>query len=172
MNANFTTGEASRLAGFEKPWMLGHLEREGIFVREHRTDRRHGRVKKYTFADIVILRAINRMLVLGARPARIKTVIATLGKLEGLNGSQRTIQALLNSIGTCLFVNEHEAFIRRKEDIIDLLQDGQLAFGFMIDFHEAVRPVAKLATLYRKRRRDLWKVDKELLEDMCAAAGI
>src|SRR4051812_16733901 len=96
MNGNFTAGEASRLAGFEKPWMLGHLEREGIFVREHATDRRPGRAKKYTFADIVVLRAINRMLVLGARPARIKKVVASLGSLEGLNGSQRAAQALLN----------------------------------------------------------------------------
>lgn len=89
MKGIFTAGEASRLAGFEKPWMLGHLEREEIFIREHATDRRHGRAKKYTFGDVVILRAINRMLVLGARPARIKQVIASLGELDGLNGSQR-----------------------------------------------------------------------------------
>lgn len=114
MKANYTAGEASRLAGFEKPWMLGHLEREGIFVREHFTDRRHGRAKKYTFADIVVLRAINRMLVLGARPARIKQVIAGIGKLDGLNGSQRSAQA----VPACSSMNAKLSYRGKKRSLI------------------------------------------------------
>lgn len=173
MKAAFTAGEASRLAGFAKPWMLGHLEREGIFRREHLTDRRHGRLRKYTFADVVILRSINRLLELGARPARIKEIVSKLGQIEGLNGSRRQVEALSRKLGTRLLVSAKEAFVIDDEQkVVDLLASGQFAFGFMVDFAQTVLPVADVIKAYEKKRMNLWKHDASLLEDLCFKAGI
>ena len=173
MNPTFTAGEVSRLAGFEKPWMLGHLEREGIFCREHCGDKRHGRPRKYTFADVVILRSINRLLQIGARPARIKTIISRLGQIEGLTGSRRQVEALSRRLGTRLFVTEKEALILDDEQkVVDLLASGQFAFGFMIEFAECVRPVTEVIRAYEKQRSQLWKQDRPLLEKLCSEAGI
>lgn len=173
MRPTFTAGEASRLAGFTKPWMLGHLEREGIFVREHSRDSRHGRARKYTFADIVILRSINRLLEMGARPARIKTIISQLGRTKGLTGTRKQVEALSRTLGTRLFITESEAFVLDDDQkLLDLLSSGQLAFGFMIEFSECVRPVADVIDNYEKRRTNLWKQNKTLLDELCALAGI
>jgi len=173
MKPVFTAGEASRLAGFAKPWMLGHLEREGIFRREHVTDRRHGRCRKYTFADVVILRSINRLLELGARPARIKEIVSRLGQLEGLNGSRKRVEALSRKLGTRLFVSAKEAFVIDDErKVVDLLASKQFAFGFMVDFAQTVGPVAEVIKTYEKKRTNLWKHDEATLEELCSRAGI
>src|SRR4051812_14988953 len=108
MDGTFTAGETSRLAGFAKPWMLGYLEREGIFVREHSEDSRHGRARKYTYADVVVLRAINRLLEIGARPARIKSIISRLGQKEGLNGTREQVEMLSRTLGTRLFITDKD----------------------------------------------------------------
>jgi DNA-binding transcriptional MerR regulator len=173
MDAVFTAGEASRLAGFAKPWMLVHLEREGIFCREHAGDRRHGRARKYTFADVVILRSINRLLEIGARPARIKKIISGLGQLKGLAGTREQVEALSRGLGTRLFVTDKQALILEdNQTVIDLLSSGQFAFGFMIEFAECVRPVADVITDYEKKRTKLWKQNQPLLEKLCSDAGI
>jgi len=173
MDGTFTAGEASRLAGFAKPWMLGHLEREGIFVREHSEDTRHGRARKYTFADVVILRSINRLLEIGARPARIKTIICKLGQIAGLSGTRDQVEALSRALGTRLFITEKEALILDTDQkLLDLLSSGQLAFGFMVEFSGCVGPVVGVIEAYEKRRTKLWKQDKTLLEELCSQAGI
>lgn len=173
MKADFTAGEASRLAGFKKPWMLGHLERERIFVREYYTDRRHGRARKYTFSDIVILRAINRMLELGARPARIKSVISALGSLDGLSNSYREALRFVKCAGTTLFVtDQHAYFVKSAEEIVDLSANGQLAFSFMIDVEQSLRPVVRAIDQYRRVRISNWKSDKATLDRLCEAEGL
>src|SRR5262245_18075907 len=78
---NFTAREVSRLAGFEKPWMLNHLEREEIFIRDRPGSAHHGLHRGYTFRHVIVLRAINRLLWLGARPKRIKDAIARFKQL-------------------------------------------------------------------------------------------
>lgn len=153
--------------------MLGHLEREGIFRREHYTDKRHGRPRKYTFADVVILRSINRLLELGARPARIKHILSTLGQVEGLYGTRKRVEALSRGLGTRLFVTDKEALVLDGEQmVIDLLSAGQLAFGFMVEFARSVRPVTDVIRTYEKTRSDFWKQDQLLLEQLCVEAGI
>lgn len=173
MTPQFTAGEASRLAGFKKPWMLAHLEREGIFVREYTSDRRHGRARKYTFVDVMVLRAINRMLELGARPARIKKVIAELGMVEGIPSSRRAAIKMAQQSGTCLFVTAKEAFLlKSSQEVIDLAAHGQLAFGFMIDIEISLRPVIETISAYRKKQHHNWKRDQLILEELCLASGL
>jgi DNA-binding transcriptional MerR regulator len=173
MKAVFTAGEASRLAGFSKPWMLAHLEREGIFVREHVTDRRHGKVRKYTFADIVILRAINRLLALGARPARIKSLLANLSMLPEFRGSQRSVLARLSKVEASIIIGDGAVyFVRSDQEVVDLLKGGQLAFGFMVHVQAEIRPVCDVVNAYTKQRVKHWKVDQPRLEALCLTAGI
>jgi DNA-binding transcriptional MerR regulator len=173
MKPTFTAGEVSRLAGFAKPWMLTHLEREQIFCREHASDKRHGRARKYTFSDVVILRSINRLLEIGARPARIKKILSQLGEVEGLRGSRKQVEALSMRLGTRLFVTDSDAHILDGDQkVIDLLSSGQFAFGFMVEFKDCVRPVTEVIKVYEKQRSKLWKYDQPLLEQLCSEAGI
>lgn len=173
MEAAFTAGEASRLAGFAKPWMLAHLEREQIFVRQDAGDRRHGKVRKYTFTDVVILRSINRLWAMGARPARIKKVLARLSKLPEFSGSQRTVLTRLSKAEASIMIAEGDVyFVRSDKEVIDLLRGGQLAFGFMVHVQSEIRPVCDVVQAYTRARQKHWKVDQLKLEELCAAAGI
>lgn len=173
MVPEFTAGEASRLASFTKPWMLAHLEREQIFIREHGGDRRHGKVRKYTFTDVVILRAINRLLALGARPARIKSVLLNLATLPEFSGSQHSVLARLSKAEASIVIADDGVFfVRSNQEIIDLLKGGQLAFGFMVDVRMEIRPVCEVVKVYTKERMKHWKVDQGRLERLCQEAGI
>lgn len=173
MKAEFHASEVSRLAGFEKPWMLSYLEREQIFVRQKFKDKRHGRARKYTFADIVVLRAINRLLEMGARPSRIKKILSELGRMEEFQGSRPRVEKLASAVGTRLFVTEGQAYVLDSgARIIDLIASNQFAFGFMVDFHKCVAPVASVVRQYEKERKPLWKQNKPVLEHLCKAAGI
>lgn len=173
MEGEFTASEASRMAGFLKPWMLNHLEREGIFVRAHFDDRRSGRVRKYTFGDVLILRAINRMLEVGARPKRIGEVIRSLTTIEAFASDRDAAVLLAKTLGVRLFVGKNEAFLMRNEnEVVDLANKGQLSFGFMLDLELIARPVCKVVELYNASKTNNEKSDLIILEQLCASAGI
>ncbi|MBO9697203.1 MAG: MerR family transcriptional regulator [Sphingopyxis sp.] len=173
MDDDFTSAEAARLAGFKKPYMLNHLEREGIFIRENFDDRRHGRVRKYTFGDVIVLRSINRMLELGARPARIRSVIQELTKMKGFTDAREASEFAARALGTSLFVSRTEAFlIESDQKVLELLKDGQMAFGFFLTVKEISQDVIEIVELYTQARSNNLKVDMPILEDLCAARGI
>lgn len=144
-----TAREVSRLAGFKKPWMLNHLERSAIFFPEIPKDGRHGVHRAYTFRDLVVLRAINRILELGARPARIKSAIHAFA-----NACPEIIGDITMKGVQVKFVKEMGHFVVTqasvlycsRDDIVDLLHSGQLAFSFMIDSEQATLPSLKAAS--------------------------
>ena len=144
-----TAREVSRLAGFTKPWMLNHLEREGTFLPEHPRDKSHGAHRRYTFRDLVVLRAINRVLKLGARPARIRKAIHTFAQAcpdivgdVSMKGAQ---VKFAQKIGHFV-VNSDTVLYQTSDEIVDLLANGQLAFSFMIDGDSAISPSLRAAT--------------------------
>jgi hypothetical protein len=64
MDLYFSAREASKLAGFDTAMMLNYLERSGTFERELSGPKHHGKKRQYTYRDLVVLRAINRLLSL------------------------------------------------------------------------------------------------------------
>jgi len=153
--------------------MLGHLVREGIFIRSGVKDRKHGNVPKYNFTDLLILRTINRMLALGMRPARIKGVIAQLSDLEGLSGTRQAAERLVQQFGVRIFVTGDSAYlVTSDEEVVSLSQKGQLAFAFMVDLKASLGEVIEIARRYEDERSGNLKLDIPTLEKMCVAAGI
>ena len=150
----FSAAEASRLAGFEKPWMLNHLERERIFVPEKTRDRRQGKHRKYTFRDVVVLRAINRLLKLGARPKRIRDSIDTF---ERVFPEAKGADALLAFARlSCFFVvtQTQVLFCQTPYELLDLAKKGQLAFSFMLDSSQEIGPAVEAGLFYLEEVRN------------------
>ena len=173
MELLYKAAEVSRLAGFEKPWMLGHLVREEIFVRCGIQNRKHGNVRKYNFTDLLILRTINRMLALGMRPVRIKSVIAQLSKIEKLSSSREAAEELVRQFGVRIFVTGDTAYlVTTDEEIVSLSQSGQLAFAFMVDLKSSLGDVIDIAKRYEDQRSGYLKLDIPMLDTMCLEAGI
>ena len=158
-----SAAEISRLAGFEKPWMLNHLEREQIFVPEVERSRHHGRRRNYTFRDLVVLRAINRMLELGVRPKRLKDAIhAFIAACPDVMGDTTMSAAQVKfaaSAGRFIITKNSVLFVHSEEEIVDLLKRGQLAFSFMLDNNECTMPslhaAFELTQLSATQRRDV-----------------
>jgi DNA-binding transcriptional MerR regulator len=144
-----TAREVSRLAGFKKPWMLNHLERERTFVPEIPKDGRHGIHRNYTFRDLVVLRAINRILELGARPARIRAAIHAFADAcpEVIGDiTMKGVQLKFAQQAGHFVVNADSVLYCSKDQVIDLLSQGQLAFSFMIDSRAVTTPCLQAAT--------------------------
>lgn len=173
MTSLFKAGEVSRLAGFAKPWMLNHLEREGIFLRQNGGRGGHGTARGYSFVDLLVLRSINRMLNLGLRPARIKDVINQIKEIDGFLSSRDVVEDLVKSVGVRLFITGNKAYLLSSDKtVIDLTSKGQLSFGFMIDLKSTLGSVVDLARAYEKVRKNNWKADQLILDGLCEAAGI
>jgi DNA-binding transcriptional MerR regulator len=143
-----TAREVSRLAGFNKPWMLNHLEREEIFVPETPRSKHHGKYRNYTFRDLVVLRAINRLLQLGARPKRIMQAMAAFAAAcpEFIGDvSMRGVQVKFATESGHFVVGQDSVIYCNGEEFIDLLKNGQLAFAFMVDATSVTLPCLKAA---------------------------
>ena len=137
----FTAKEISRLAGFEKPWMLNHLEREGTFVPENCGPKHNGKHRKYTFRDLVVLRAINRLLELGSRPRRIKNSIETFAELSEISNDADKLSAFANASGHFVVTSSKVSYCADNGQLLDLATNGQLTFSFMVNTKNEIAPV-------------------------------
>ncbi len=65
MRDSFDTREAARLAGFATAYMVDYLARTGIVAPSVRAAPGKGRRRLYSFHDVVLLTALNRLLERG-----------------------------------------------------------------------------------------------------------
>jgi len=123
--------------------------------------------------DLLILRAINRMLLLGMRPARIKSVVAKLAEAKGFVDNREAMELLVQTLGVRLFITQDDAHLVTSDDeILSLTTGGQLAFAFMVDLRDSIGDVINIARAYEEKRRGNLKIDVPILDSMCVAAGI
>lgn len=132
IKSTFTTFEVSVLTGFTK-YMLDYLLRDGIYVPVGPQGR--GLKREYSYADVVILRALN-------------TICAGKGKIRHL---RRSLAAIRDEIGPLqpgqrlerlMFVLGDELCLRTSTDGGRELRSGQLTLGFFVDMGEVSQGVA------------------------------
>jgi DNA-binding transcriptional MerR regulator len=147
MTHGFTAQEVSRLAGFDTVLMLNYLERSGTFEREHRERAHHGKRREYSFRDLVILRAINRLLLFGARPKRIEEAMRTFRRIENLPTDVDSLAEFARR-SSLFVVTSDQVIFCDCDQLVELSRDGQLAFSFMVDNRHAMAPVVAAALRY------------------------
>jgi DNA-binding transcriptional MerR regulator len=138
---------AAHYAGLRSRMMLDYLERAGVFEREElrttvRPYRRHGRWRKYTFRDIVVLRAISTLLDKGVSVQRIKDAMLSFSRddkfacdLKSLTHSSEPIQ---------YFVTDgNSIYFSRDNTLLDVVRGGQGAFSFVVDLQQASSEAGK-----------------------------
>ena len=160
----FTAREVSRLAGFDKPWMLNHLEREEIFVPERTRRGQHGKHRAYTFRDVVVLRAINRLLKLGARPRRIRESIRTFLTVCPASEGEDALLRFAKSASFFVVTETEVLFCRKPGELVDLAKRGQLAFSFMVGTDREIGPAIQAGLVYLDHVRRGSPRGDELLE--------
>jgi len=120
--------------------MVDYLCRHELVVPSMRASPGRGRARLFTFWDVVLLRAINRILSAGVPVARLKKGLADIQKeLKGLTPEEAIVRRFVVTDG-------HEVMlVNDANDIVELTNKGQLAFAFVLDAENARREVLEEA---------------------------
>lgn len=172
MQRGYTAAEVSRLAGFETQMMLNYLERVGIFEPEIARQPHHGKKRQYTFRDLIVLRAINRLLVMGARPKRISEAIKTFQKIEQLPNDIDSLMEFSRKSSMFIVNKDSVLYCDTPEAIVDLTKGGQLELAFVLDIPMTLSGVAKTAKDYNDRRPSGHTPKRSILERLSKQHGI
>lgn len=143
----FTVSEAARLSGLTK-YMVQYLNRSGIVTPSHSPQERarKGLRSKYTFADLVALRAVAHFLKQGVLVSRLKRALASLrSRYPEIGLEQVPARYLVMDGGRQLYFADDRGAMER-------LSDGQLVFAFVLEF-EQVRDEVK--TKLSKEQREI-----------------
>ncbi|RST51278.1 MerR family transcriptional regulator [Variovorax sp. MHTC-1] len=129
----FRLHEAAALSGFSK-YMLDYLAREDVFRPEAGVGGR-GVARRYSFADIVVLRALRQICKDRGRIRHLRVALSTFRDEFGpIEVGQR--------IDQLLFVQGGELCLRTAEQADCELRTGQLAFSFVVDLDRLTQEVS------------------------------
>lgn len=131
LKKHFNTMEAAELAGFRSAMMVDYLCRSGIIIPSARGAPGRGRSRLYLFGDIVLLRALCRLLKSGLPVSRLKAALRKLKRnFKGLDPT-RTLQRYLITDGVSVYLDDN------PNCLTNLNSDGQMEFAFIVDIVHA-----------------------------------
>lgn len=127
MQRYFTAKEVARYSGVASHWTVDYFCRTGLIVPSAAGSRGRGRPRLFTFADIVILRAIQKLLEKGISPKRL------IGDLKKQRKRYRDIQP--GNLPERYMVTDGQRIFFTNIRSLDTFSDpdGQFVFGFYID---------------------------------------
>ena len=131
MTNGFKTSQVARIVGFRTPMMVDYLARTDVIRPSILATPGRGRSRIYSFGDLVLLRAIKRLLEGGVQVAKIKQAMVTLGKQFSDLGPESRIEKYLITDGKDVFLHNDPSHL------VELNKDGQFAFAFLVDIHAA-----------------------------------
>lgn len=147
---SFKASEAARLAGFSSPLMLNYLERSNVFQPENTRPKHHGKPRSYSYRDIVVLRAINRLLELGARPKRIQQALQKFGEIKNIPCNANTLVEFARASAFFVVTQDDVIYCENEEQLISLTQSGQMAFSFMVSSRASFSEMAATIVKYQQ----------------------
>lgn len=130
---SFTAKDAADFSGLSLA-MVNYLCRHRIVVAAIGRRRGRGIQRKFSFGDIVVMKAIAKLLEGGVSVSRLKKGLASL---RGQH-SDITSQGLPAAY---LVTNGRDIFFRHKSGVLELLATGQFSFAFVVEI-ESVRTEA------------------------------
>ena len=119
----FSAGQAAKVAGLSQH-MLNYLSRHKVVSPSGRVDRGRGRQRRYSFADILLLRLVARLLKQGVSVMRFRRTCRIL-ESKKLNMIELLKRRYLVTNGTEVFL--------RDRDVLECIESGQTAFAFVLD---------------------------------------
>jgi DNA-binding transcriptional MerR regulator len=124
----YTVREAARLTALSVD-MVNYLARHKVVVSSGNRSRGRGRVRLYTFADLVLLRAIGQLLERGISVLRLNKSFASAQR-RGKTTSELLSRKYLVTDGYNVYFQDSGK--------LELLESGQLAFAFVLEL-DAIR---------------------------------
>lgn len=123
----YTTKEAAQLSGLTRT-MLDYLVRSDLLVPSLSVNcPKRGRPRKYSFGDLVILRAISHLVEMGVSITRLKSALKQLFETHDEITPGTIPGRYLVTDGTSVY------FRKDNHTIESLNQGGQLTFSFVLE---------------------------------------
>lgn len=143
----FTPSEVRKITGLSVP-MIDYLAREGYLQPTYAQGRVRGRVRYYSYRDLVVARIVHKLLRSGVEIARLKASIKLLNSDETWFPKTTRPFDLLATDGKKIFYHD------RKDSLIELTAGNlQRTFAFVLDVSDAQEEVRKRINNAEKRRR-------------------
>ena len=114
--------------------MVDYLCRIRVVVPSHGRKRGRGIQRLFSFGDIVVLRAVAKLLEGGVSVYRLRTA------LRALRASHPTITSV-GMPAAYLVTDGKDVLLRHKSGVFELLKNGQFSFAFVVEM-ESVRKEA------------------------------
>lgn len=141
----FTAREAARYSNLT-PHMVNYLCRTGVLEPSGRKIRGRGRHRGYIFGDIVMLRALKRLLDSGVSVARLKRGFRELRKHHPEITPSASSWRYLMTDGRKIFLHTS------KKTVLEALDgSGQFTFAFVVELHPISREIEDAIGAERKR---------------------
>jgi DNA-binding transcriptional MerR regulator len=128
----FSAKKAVSLCGFGSVAMLDYLQRTGIFIPAGSRKKQRGKRRTYTFRDLLVLKAIKRLLDSGASVANLKASLEEFQKRKWTADASSLEDK--DGVIRYLIVSADSIFLKKDANtLIDLSHKGQLTFSFIVD---------------------------------------
>lgn len=142
VKSHFLLHEVVVLTGFTK-YMLDYLARENIFRPSDAEYGVRGRQRLYSYADVVLLRALHRICGAKGKIRHLKVALAALRDEVGPLAPGQQIDRLV-------FVDGDELSLWTGKDSGRHLRTGQMTFGFVMDLRAVSEELSKVVKLNQK----------------------
>jgi DNA-binding transcriptional MerR regulator len=129
----FKGRKAAALSGFKTVAMLDYLQRSGVFEPTgQRGLRGRGRCRTYTFRDVLVLKALKRLLDSGVSVAALRDPLQRFQRRSWL-ANPSTIEDKDGPLRYLIASNEQVDVVRNPDKIVELSRQGKLTFSMIID---------------------------------------
>jgi DNA-binding transcriptional MerR regulator len=135
LKQTFTTREVAKLAGYRTAMMVDYLNRQEIIRPSVLNHPGRGRARLYSFGDVVLLRAVNRLLATGLPVSRLKAALKKLQRDFKHLSADTVLKRFLITDGRDVILEDEPGAL------VNLSSGGQMAFAFIVDIEHARKEV-------------------------------
>lgn len=137
---HFSVKDSAKLAGLSVS-MVDYLCRMELVIPTGNSVRQRGVRRRYTFGDVMVLRAIASLLTVGVSPAKLKKSLADL-RARHREFTPTAVPAEF------LVTDGSQVFLKSRSEVLETLDgSGQLAFAFVVDVEKLRRDVLEAGRL-------------------------
>ena len=144
----YSAYRASRIAGLSLSMVNYLCWNELVIPRgpfTHQSGPGRGRRRDYSFGDLVVLRAIGKLLKHGVSVYRMKRALLSL--------RARHPEITRESLPAAhLFTDGKDVLFMEADDLVEDLNSGQYAFAFLVELRHIQREVIELSEKYKQNR--------------------
>jgi DNA-binding transcriptional MerR regulator len=147
----FTTKQAHERCGISRA-MISYLRQTGIVLPSKTAETKRGIQALYSFGDLVLLRAVAKLLERGVEVRRLKA---------GLQALQAECQEIgRDNVDLRILITDgRDVYLQTADELARRIIDGQYAFGFLVEIETVRKEVISKAvsplTEQRNRRKGI-----------------